>query len=105
MRLTARLTPLAEVSGDERVDMLALMRRHYDNVRPEAFFADLDEKRWVILVRDPAGGLCGFSTQTMLHGAAEGRPFRALFSGDTIIDRDHWGDPILAHAWGRLALS
>ena len=22
----------------------------------------------------------------------EGRPVLALFSGDTIIDRDHWGD-------------
>jgi hypothetical protein len=28
-----------------------------------------------------------------------------LFSGDTIVDRAYWGDPALAHVWGRLALS
>lgn len=105
MRLSARLTPVAELSSEQREAMLALMHRHYDNVRPEAFFADLSEKLWAILVRDPDGTLRGFSTQTVLRGHAAGRPFRALFSGDTIIDRDHWGDPILAHAWGRLALS
>jgi hypothetical protein len=30
---------------------------------------------------------------------------RALFSGDTIIDRRHWGDSALARVWGRLALA
>src|SRR5262249_26242236 len=34
-----------------------------------------------------------------------GRPVKALFSGDTIVDRDHWGDNALAHVWGCLALS
>ena len=34
-----------------------------------------------------------------------GRPVQVLFSGDTIVDRQSWGDSALAHVWGRLALS
>ena len=54
---------------------------------------------------DPATGeLCGFSTQMLMQAECQGRPVTALFSGDTIIAREYWGDPALSHAWGRLAL-
>jgi hypothetical protein len=106
MRLSARLTATADVTSQQRNAMFALMERHYANVRRDAFDADLDEKLWVILITDPAdGALCGFSTQMLLDADADGRPVKALFSGDTIIDRKHWGDPALAHVWGRFALS
>jgi hypothetical protein len=106
MRLSARLTPTADVSAPQRDTLFALMDCHYANVRRDLFDADLAEKPWVILVTDPATSeLCGFSTQMLLDAAAAGRPVKALFSGDTIIDRNHWGDPALAHVWGRLALS
>jgi hypothetical protein len=106
MKLSARLIATAEVTAAQRGEMFALMDRHYAGVRRGVFEADLDEKRWVILVNDPDGGpLCGFSTQTLLEVEVRGRPVTALFSGDTIIDRDRWGDQALAHVWGRLALS
>jgi hypothetical protein len=106
MRLSARLTPTADVTARQRDALFALMERHYANVRRDVFDADLSAKPWVILVTDPATAeLCGFSTQTLLDAVAGGRPVKALFSGDTIVDRNHWGDPALAHAWGRLALS
>src|SRR5262249_17720922 len=64
------------------------------------------EKHWVIQVLDPhTGAVCGFSTQMLLDVDVAGRPTKALFSGDTIIDREHWGDNALAHVWGHLALS
>ena len=106
MRLSARLTATADVSAAQRDAMFALMQQHYVNVQRDVFDADLAEKPWLILVSDPANGdLCGFSTQMLLDADAEGRPIKALFSGDTIIDRKHWGDQALAHAWGRFALS
>jgi hypothetical protein len=88
-----------------RAEMLELMQRHYVNVQPEVFARDLEEKRWVILVHEPGGRLCGFSTQTLLEFEIAGEPMRSLFSGDTIIDRQHWGDPALSHAWGQFALT
>jgi len=37
------------------------------------------------------------------HTHVDGQPARALFSGDTIIDREHWGSQELVRAWCRLA--
>ena len=106
MKLTARLVPIDEITLAERRQMLALLRRHFANVRPAAFEADLAEKQWSIQIVDPATGeLCGFSTQMLLDATVDGRSIKALFSGDTIIDRKHWGDQALTHVWGRLALS
>ncbi len=125
MKLTARLASVGEVTPFERDEMFALMEDHYANVHRSLFEADLAEKRWVILIHEPAADrLCGFSTQTMLAAEVAGfkkgsdpldlgeqtpfrnrRPVKALFSGDTIIQRDCWGDKALSHVWGRLALA
>lgn len=106
MRLIADLVNVAELTPAQRDDMFALMDHHYANVHRPAFEADLAEKRWVILVQDPASGcLCGFSTQVVLDVEVGGWPVKALFSGDTIIQRDCWGDHALSHVWGRLALA
>jgi hypothetical protein len=106
MKLIGQLVPVPQVTAPQREAMFALMQRHYENVSRPTFDADLDEKRWVILLLDrETQAVCGLSTQTVLEAEAEGRPIRALFSGDTIVARDRWGDSALAHVWGRLALS
>jgi hypothetical protein len=106
MKLLGRLVPVAEVTQLQREQMFALMTRYYENVRRDAFDADLAEKLWVIQLIDPSTReLCGFSTQTILEATVQGRPLQALFSGDTIIAQEHWGDQALAHVWGQLALS
>ena len=106
MKLNGRLVPVPHLTADQRDAMFALMDRHYDNVQRAIFEADLHEKQWVIQVCESASSrLCGFSTQRLLQIAVEGRQVLALFSGDTIIDRVHWGDQVLVHFWGRLALS
>jgi hypothetical protein len=106
MKLTGQLEQVADLTADQRDQMFALMDRHYRNMVRERFEADLAEKDWAILVSDPrTGALRGFSTQMMLEVEVDGRPLRALFSGDTIVDRQSWGDPALAHVWGRLALA
>jgi hypothetical protein len=106
MRLAARVTSVADLTPPQRDAMFLLMERHYENVHRAVFEADLAEKKWVILVSDPLGDrLCGFSTQGVRDVHVAGRPVKALFSGDTIISREHWGDHALSHTWGRLALS
>lgn len=106
MRLSARLVPVAQVDATDRDAMFDLMDRHYEGARRQTFERDLAGKHWVIQIRRPGDGrLCGFSTQVIEQVEAAGRTVRVLFSGDTIIDRDHWGDPALTHVWGRLVLS
>jgi hypothetical protein len=98
--------PAAALTARQRDEMFALMDRHYENVRPTTFAADLAEKQWVILLQDPeTAALCGFSTQVLLEVEVQSRPILALFSGDTIVARDRWGDNALSRVWGRLALS
>jgi hypothetical protein len=106
MRLKGLLVPTPSVTDAQRDAMFALMDRHYQNITRAAFAQDLAEKQWVILLLDPqTEEVCGFSTQVLFDATVAGRPIKALFSGDTIVARDRWGDPALAHVWGRLALS
>jgi hypothetical protein len=106
MKLLSRLVEAATLSPEEQDQMFALMDCYYEGVERATFDADLAEKEWVILLLDPeTEALCGFSTQVILDVAVAGRRVRALFSGDTIVARERWGDSALAHVWGRLALS
>jgi hypothetical protein len=105
-RLEAKLVPVAAISADQREAMFHLLDRYYENVTPAGFLAGLAEKQWAILLRDPThDALCGFSTQMLLEVPLGKTTVRALFSGDTVIDRPYWGDILLARTWGRLALS
>ena len=106
MRLAARLTSPADLTPGQLDEMFDLMTKHYANVRRDIFETDLAEKTWTIVLTDLGGGaIRGFSTQVLLETEnAHGR-VTALFSGDTIIDRERWGDSALAGVWGRLALS
>lgn len=90
--------------------MFALMDRCFAGVIRDRFEADLAEKQWIILLEKAAtetapATLCGFSTQMLLTVQAGDRPVTALFSGDTIIAPEHWGDAALSHVWGNLALA
>ena len=97
---------IADVSGlsPALVDRLyALHGRCYDGASPEHFRADLAEKRWIILLRDGEGGeVRGFSTQRTVEAIVQGRAIQALFSGDTVIDPECWGEQVLVRAFCRL---
>src|SRR5688500_1144160 len=102
MRLESRLVEARELTARRRGEMFGLVDRYYEHVRRDVFDADLASKPWVILLfRAGTQALCGFSTQALLDIRVVGRPVKALFSGDTIIEPDCWGDPALSGAWGR----
>lgn len=106
MRLRSSLVEVKVLAANEREAMFTLMDRAYENVQREQFEADLSAKAWVIQVHNPLTNcLVGFSTQVLLRADIDGETVRALFSGDTVVDPQHWGDIALAHQWGRLAMS
>jgi hypothetical protein len=106
MHLDAQIISVAELSPVQRDRMFALMARHFDGMSRERFERDLAEKNWAIVLNDPATRqLAGFSTQMLFDADVAGRSVRALFSGDTIVDRAYWGDNTLAHIWGQFALT
>ncbi|BBO32239.1 hypothetical protein [Lacipirellula parvula] len=106
MRLRSSLIKVSDLVACDRDAMFGLMQRAYANIQRKQFEADLAAKEWVVQVHDPLSErLAGFSTQTLLQAEVDGKLVRALFSGDTVVDPQHWGDIALAHEWGRLAVS
>ena len=78
----------------ERARMATLFLQYYEGVDEQRFLADLDDKDHVIVLRD-ADGIQGFSTLASLSVRHQGRTHWAVFSGDTVVDRRHWGTRVL----------
>jgi hypothetical protein len=105
MKLDSEVCNVSDLTRGDREAMYLLMAQCYGNVHRNQFDSDLDAKRWAIVLRRCNDNrLVGFSTQVVLEARVADVNVRALYSGDTVVDRDHWGDPALAHAWGRFAL-
>ena len=102
-RLSSSIVSPASLAAPMRMEMFDLFRRHYDDVSLDTFLHDLGEKEHVIVLRDGAGALRGFSTLRTYELAVRGRDVRLLFSGDTIIDESWWGEQELGRAWSELA--
>ncbi len=84
--------------------MFLLMQSYYCNVTADQFVKDLREKDCVILLREN-GHICGFSTQMLFNHDVDGRQILAIFSGDTVIEKNCWHSLALPLAWGRWMLS
>jgi len=86
----------------ERDAMYALFSTYFLGTDRGVFEQDLSEKDGVILLRDePSGGIQGFSTFMWLRVDNT----VAFFSGDTIIDREFWGDSVLSRMWAQIAFA
>lgn len=106
VRLIGSVSTPKELTEAHRDRMYALMAAHFDNVDRETFEQDLFEKRWVVLLRDRVlGEIQGFSTLMLLDAVVAGEPIKAVFSGDTIVHRDYWGETELASVWGTFIFS
>ena len=101
--LSATIVAVRDLDGRRRDAMFEIFARHYDEVSRDRFDADLAEKDGVVVLTGPDGTLSGFSTQKTLRARVGGRAVRALFSGDTVIDRSQWGEQELCRGWSRYA--
>ncbi len=99
-RLQGELVPVAALGVELVEGLYRVYEACYDGGDPRRFRRDLAEKRWVILLRDAeSGAVVGFSTQRTTDVVVHGRPVRALFSGDTIIDPGYWGEQALVQTF------
>ena len=101
-RLTALVRQRREIHADGIAAMYRVYATYYDAASQARFGADLADKDYVIELRD-GHLLKGFSTLALMEFAGPDGPSRALFSGDTIIDRDYWGEQALAQLFCRFA--
>lgn len=98
--LRASIIPANSVGTETRARMFELFSRYYTDISKESFATDLSKKNHVILVHDTGDGtLQGFTTIQVLERRIGGRNMRALFSGDTIVAREYWGQTELHRAF------
>lgn len=101
--LRAEVRRRDEIGDGTRRGMYSLYRSYYEGTDEALFNRDLEEKDQALLLRDVNGVLRGFSTLKVLETGCGGAPLRAIFSGDTIIHHEFWGEQSLAFNWIRLA--
>ncbi len=83
-------------------EMFVLFAAYYDNIDREQFRKDLLEKDDVFLFCDKTEGkVQGFSTVVCLEKNVAGKKVQALFSGDTVMHQDYWGQGALSTAFGQ----
>jgi hypothetical protein len=100
--LTATVVPRPQLTLEERSEMYSLLQAYFVGTDRRRFETDLQEKESVFLLRDMSSGqIKGFSTLMRLTTSIEGREIVAFFSGDTIVDRDYWGETVLSRIWGQ----
>jgi hypothetical protein len=98
--LRGSLISVSEI--EDRGSLFTLMERHYAGVDRSRFEKDLDGKDGLIVLKDGSGITRGFSTYRFIDTRYRGKEITVLFSGDTVIDRDYWGDSALFRNFGKL---
>ena len=94
------MTPINDLTEQDITTMYTLMQTYYEHTDEAVFRRDLAEKDYALTLRD-GGELVGFSTQRVLTVEVEGKPVSGVFSGDTIIRQDHWGEQELFRIWSQ----
>ena len=97
--LTSEVVARADLPAAVYSALLALFAAHYQGVTAESFAADLAGKDWVVLLRDEAGAVRGFTSFALYESTAPGPPVSVVYSGDTLVDPAFWGTPELPRAW------
>jgi hypothetical protein len=104
--LCARTTVVASLDASTRAAAFALFRATYENACRDRFEHDLAEKQHIILLYDSATeALKGFSTVLVREIETPSGPGTVVFSGDTVIDREYWGQKQLQLAFARLLVT
>jgi hypothetical protein len=92
------LEPVRALDDATRRRMASLYLANYEASSEALFFDDLSRKDEVLLLRS-GDEIVGFTTVRVFDRAWRGRRIRVVYSGDTIVDRAHWGQQALSFAW------
>ena len=95
--MRAEVNPVAGLKSAEVEEMFRLYSAYFDATPERMFREDLSEKDYVIVLRDAANRIRGFSTGKVIGPPVGG--IRAVYSGDTIIDHECWGEQTLPLAF------
>ena len=98
--LTSQTLPRTELTPETIREMFSVFSENFAQSSLEIFERDLQNKNWVILIRDDeCNHMQGFSTLALYETDYLGQRISVVYSGDTIIRRAYWGTPELPKRW------
>jgi hypothetical protein len=99
------IVPASAIDSRKADELFELMDKYYGRMSRETFLRDLYEKDWVLLLTKPGGDTVeGFTTILLMETVLDGKPYKALYSGDTIIEAESRGQTEIMRAWLNFAI-
>ncbi len=96
--LVSKIVKVKDLNKLKICQMQSLMNQYFEGVTPETFRDDLKKKKLVIILSDKKK-IKGFSTMAFIDDEIDAQKVKAVFSGDTIIDKNYWGTTKLSSIW------
>jgi hypothetical protein len=100
-KLTGSVIERNKIDLATRGVLYDLFFRYYQKVDKVTFHEDLEEKDWILILKDEFNVIQGFTTMKLYTLSYQGEDIRVIFSGNTIINREHWGEVELMKTWGK----
>jgi hypothetical protein len=95
-----RIQQVRHLNPRELQRIVALYLQHYDAADEKQVITDLESKREILLL-ESKNAIVGFTSLQLFKHQWQNQPIRVVFSGDTVVDRSHWGQQALAYRWIR----
>jgi hypothetical protein len=93
--LFKQVTEITEIDRDE---ITGLYLAHYGGSDKQQVINDLAEKTEILLLYYEKA-LVGFTTLQLYDFDWQGSTIQVIYSGDTVVHHEHWGQQALAFAW------
>jgi hypothetical protein len=104
-RLVGSLVRVRDFSAADRDVAYELLHAYYENTDRARFDRDLAEKQYIVCMRDSkTGELKGFCTIHVGVMRVGRRKVTTTFTGDTVVDREYWGQKIIHTQFSKLLL-
>lgn len=101
-KLSTQVIPIHSATQKLLDTMYALYASYYDAGSKVQFENDLKQKTCILLMFDSVQQLRGFTTVSVSKADFSAQPVQVIFSGDTIIHHEFWGEQTLPLAWCHL---
>ena len=98
MAYTAEFSAVKGLDEATRARLVHLYLDHYESSNVARVLCDLSTKQEVLLLYHDKE-LVGFTTLEFYPFSWRGQTVHIVFSGDTVVDRGHWGQQTLAFRW------
>ncbi len=103
--VSSRFHPTKDISVLQLLEMHALFVQYYNNASLENFIKDMGKKTGAFILEDKIQRrIIGFSTWTELDLSYDGESAIGIFSGDTVIAKEYWGNKNLQRSFAKKML-